>query len=657
MSEDQGGVVRLREDKPFYLPDTTSLDSMSVSSLSELSEYQNGDAVIHNGSPASIPLGGASLDERATLSADYFSAGGLQEDKDAEERTCSSLPIPSADFLASLPESSVTTMDSGINMAASADSSVVLKNRNTEGVKPSEKEASILLTLTASNGKELDFEKSWEKEEEDAGLEERRKAAAERGEWYRRHGSLVTPDSDSDTGEALDETLRADDTTEVTTTYSKIAIISSLNPASPSPPLVSTTTNSQPIEGGGSTEPAVGMLVDLSSTEEAMPTNPPNKTTPTAPGRAKCAVTGAGCKTPPTGKTPLEKTNVGVLVDLSEPDDIPVASSFKENRYMPWIAPLLLDENFDPVEHQHSSPNFPSSKPYLNVCVRGTGTSRERHRSSSTCSPGVKKRKPKPLPRNPRKLPTGKELREEVMTQSLPVDFTSVPVPRLLNSASSGKVDREETAASLPLGNSSSNSPLKPAPESEEFSDITAPSAAFPLPIQSKGEDTSCADIESSSPRADPQPPPPIPPPRRRRNRSSLPTSRGRRPQLLCNNSVDASTSVSLPRQDGFPDLGLSRDLFKASHDLFEEGESPTSDDVVHLTSDDRPAQTSKGSVRENKLVLPESNPGLCIDSRGLTDYLNSLSPPPNSGFPESLDDDGLTPANRNSNMSMIVNQ
>lgn len=746
--DDTDGVLRLRENtrakhKTFYLQDTTSLDSVSISSQSEISEYQAPDTDIGVGSGGDPPLVGGSLNERAAGTADYFNGDSLQVDAETA-RACLSLPahIPGSDFIASLTDGSIRTVDSGINMAASSDSSVVLRNGNTGGLeKPGVKQLPrVSLTLTTSNGEEeVDFERSWEGE--DPGVEQRRKEALERGDWYRRHGSLVALESDSDSGEVLDETLKAEDLVELTdgvlsargadavspTPYSKIEIVSAVSPASPSPELVSMATNSPPLESEGSTDAsvgvvstdvtaarangaevaascvapptsqltdsAVGMLIDLSSTDTT-PTKPegrgvePSCVAPSTEVRSTDVAVGMLvdlssteeatptelkregveplCVAPPTEARPSPNEPAGTIGDHLPPINAPLLSSSMEIR-------TSHPDRLKPTGHLDSplqpSQDSPASLPCSIVSLPSTLTSTvdcERHRSSSTCSPGVKKKKkPKPLPRRSHKLvqsvdQNGEVLREEVFTKSLPVEWMSAPPPPKFieekKPVHSEKMDEEEES---PVSASSVTSSLGSPSKLPPTLDNTSPSTLSGSVPQTRGEDTSTTltDVGSVLQESERPPPPPIPPPRRRKKRSSVPTLRGFRPQPVRGASLDKPISDSLPRSDAFD---LSHDTFEGSHDLLVEEEMPDRKDdpseLQDLTPDNKDMQVPQYARNGNKVVLPESNPGLYTDSRGLMDYLDSISPPPSSESPDPLEPgEGTRPGDRGS--SMIVNR
>ena len=484
-----------------YLQDTVSLDSVSVSSQSEFSECPTTEMEERTlPSPLFENSGEYPLD-----SGNFFDP--LEPSLNAERRTSASLPIPDSQVItSSIPNGSCITVDSGINMVESTGNSLVSRNGNND--KPTDSATRLLpMMLTAENREELDFEKSMESETLDHDLELRRQQA-KRDELYTKGGSLLALESDSDsTEDLLDSPVpeQASLSPILPTSYSKIAVLES---------------------------------------------NPPNTTEP---------------QTPPDKHQLATETEDLPLVDISESQqpaqvtpliDLCDSATSREKRSPPETVSEPTRNSLttmDPAQQHPEAEEGGAGTMYTNLSIlpyksRQPPNSPEatRLRSSSTYSPGVKKKKPKPLPRAT--LKRGQVAREDDFTMSLPVDFRPVPAPRknsqpLLDFGGRLLPTDPFPPRSLPVDPylppvDASPPPSLSADPSLPHSlpvdpylppvDPSPPPSADSSPPPSADQVTSNSQEDSTEPESpirNCSPCPPIPPPRRRKKWKTLPHS------------------------------------------------------------------------------------------------------------------------------------
>ena len=232
-----GGVNRLGKRKGFtysFSQDTLSVDSASISSQSEVSEYQPDERASRMTSPPHDTEDGSHLFYSGPV--DYFSANSTQSA--ATHNPARTVPIPEfrpqsgdADGRAAAHFNSFTTLDSGINMAVSQDTFLLSasdpeagaeennvfsagrtgKDRDSdvsgevkEGEGEEDAERTPVLAVkhvhrkntTGEEEEEPDFERTLSPAME-TNVELKRKLL-ESGDFYRQSGTYLAPDSDSD---------------------------------------------------------------------------------------------------------------------------------------------------------------------------------------------------------------------------------------------------------------------------------------------------------------------------------------------------------------------------------------------------------------------------------------------------------------------------
>ena len=587
---DDGRGAKHKRKALFLNPDTVSLDSMSVSSLSEFSECPTTGTDETPERGLCSPL--AEMEnERGLEPVDYFDG----HPQDAESVFTSLPDSPSQPPPLSI--GSYATVDSGIIMPESVQSSVF----TSIGSSTAEQLPALILPPDRGCGmadgcsrvhkpnqngleptEEPDFEKSIELDG-DSALEQERREQKLHGSWYRKKSAVFTPESDSeDDAEPNHSTgdLHPDSCAEnILTGYSKIAILGSIKkkPATSSPPEQTTelhTTDSA--EDVSRLDRADTITNSNAQAEDPLSTecSPvlPHRHQPTDTHSTTASSSGGDAtETPPVSSTDL--------IEQSDRADLEPA----------WL--------------QHSD-----------VAIGDPQIPKPITKQRSFSSPRIKK-KPKPLPRKfQRKLHSLDNLgdapsssRETDFLSSLPPSFKPTPASRgsreqvhQLTEEEEGK--EQDLVSSLPA-----DFLLAPA----------APDADSPCTAAT--EDHAEIITKPKSVSSPPVPPPkmtPVPPPRTKRK------SKFRKMSQESSSSNSASSLSNSPIKEAASHGGTSGDVRTGSQsdvtDVMIESPDggPSSHDRLcdsnHTASPDLPKE-SHDSSEGGSPDLPKGSSNECL--------------------------------------------
>ena len=263
---EDGGEASVRQKRKGFFHDTVSLDSMSVSSMSEFSECPTTGTDDTPEQRLYSPV--AEIESESLLEpVDYYDGHPVREGKEAVFDSGPPLLVGSC-----------VTVDSGINIPGSMPGSAFESMAFSAGEQPPPPfplpDASCSVASGCStngvpkpdqNGletaEEPDFERSFELDE-DPVLEQKRRKQKLYGSWYRKKSSVLVLESDSednmgaDCG-AEDSSLDLDDGTEsVPAGYSQVEILGSHEEPPPAylppPPVHATELHAPDVAGGDS---------------------------------------------------------------------------------------------------------------------------------------------------------------------------------------------------------------------------------------------------------------------------------------------------------------------------------------------------------------------------------------------------------------------
>ena len=490
-----------------YTHDTVSLDSISVSSLSEFSESHTTtetDETADRSLSSPLPLGNS------------VTSGDLADGLPGEVDEFNSVPIPSTELeLEATLQGSYHTIDSGIILAESLGtcSSLLTENHSYVGRKVTENQAPRNRHETLPHGRtelastpegDLDFERSLDSTLTGCGLDLKRQEALP-DQCSRRRESPSSGSSLAD-GEMED---RGEDNTvhlhsshqevtnepDITTSYSKVAILEGdAEPTSSSEVRQEESDDSDDTRSNQSEEDGDGVATSYSKVAILDESQKRGE-----------AATGSQC-----ANKIATVNGVFSTVGSQAIHPAPVGSEQSPTGAPPHSTPSSTQGE---VNSPTSTEADPPTHSYANVCIPGSlfgGIPRQRPpaRPRSSTSPRNEK-KPKPLPRN-RSIDSQASM-EDTFASSLPADFRPVPVPRKTIQTKINTDGRRKEALVSSL-------PAKLEEEEEES-------------VQKRQTSHSA---------------PPLPPPRSRRNKSrTLPPIR--HPNSSTKNPESSSSPLSPP--------------------------------------------------------------------------------------------------------------
>ena len=479
-----------------YTHDTVSLDSISVSSLSEFSESHTTtetDETADRSLSSPLPLGNS------------VTSGDLADGLPGEVDESNLVPIPSTELeLEATLQGSYHTIDSGIILAESLGtcSSLLTENHShvdrevTENQAPRNRHETLphgRTELASTPEGDLGFEKSLDSTLTGCGLDLKGQEALP-DQCSRRRGSPLSCSSLAD-GEmedgGRDNTLHLHSSCQevtsepdVATSYSKVAILKGdAEPSSSSEVRQKESDDgrsNQSEEGGVATSYSKVAILDKSQNRGE-------------------AATGSQC-----ANRIATMNGVFSTVGSQAIHPAPVGSEQSPTGAPPHSTPSSMQGD---VNSPTSTEADPPTHSYANVCIPGSvfggiPGQRQPARPRSSTSPRNEK-KPKPLPRN-KSIDTQASV-EDTFASSLPADFRPVPVPRktpqtnidadgrrkeALVSSLPAKLEEEEDESGQKRETSHSAPPLPP-PRSKRNKSRTLPPIRHPS--------SSTRDPESSS--------------------------------------------------------------------------------------------------------------------------------------------------------------
>ena len=407
-----------------YTHDTVSLDSISVSSLSEFSESHTTtetDEAADRSLSSPLPLGNSLI------------SGDLADGLPGEVDESNSVPIPSTELeLEATLQGSYHTIDSGIILAESLGtcSSLLSENHSHVDRKVTENQAPRnghetlphdRTELASTPEGYLDFERSLDSTLTGCGLDLKRQEALH-DQWSRRRGSPLSGSSLAD-GEMEDrdgeDTLHlrsshqeVTNEPDIATSYSKVAILEGdAEPTSSSEARQEESDDSGDARSNQSDEDGVATPYSkVAILDESQ-------------NRGEAA-TGSQC-----ANKIATVNGVFSTVGSQAIHPAPVGSEQSPTVAPPHSTPSSMQGE---VNSPTSTEADPPTHSYANVCIPGSAFGgipgqRPPDRPRSSTSPRDEK-KPKPLPRN-RSIDTQASV-EDTLASSLPADFRPVPVPR-----------------------------------------------------------------------------------------------------------------------------------------------------------------------------------------------------------------------------------
>ena len=429
-----------------YSHDAVSLDSISVSSLSEFSESHTTtetDETADRSLSSPLPLGNS------------VTSGDLADGLPGEVDESRSVPIPSTEVeLEATLQGSYHTIDSGIIIVESVDSMQSenhshVDKRVAESQAPRNRHKKLSdngTELASTPEGDLDFERSLDSTLTDCGLDLKRREALH-DQWSRSRVSPVGPLSGSSLGDSEVEDREGDAhgslhvtlEPQVATSYSKVAILegdaeptSSLEMREEESDDSGDVKSSQSNEDGVATSYSKVAILDESQNSGEAGTDSQCANTIAVVNGAFSAV-GSQTIDPDT----VVGSEQSSSVELNTSNVVP-----------PHATPSSAQGE---VNNSTSTDPDPPAHSYANVCIPGSAFGgvpghQPLDRPRSSTSPRNDK-KPKPLPRN-RSIDTQASM-EDSFVSSLPADFHPVPTPRKTNVSTDGR-GKEALVTSLP---------------------------------------------------------------------------------------------------------------------------------------------------------------------------------------------------------------
>lgn len=572
-----------------YRQDTVSLDSVSVSSQSEFSEYHTTETDETIDRNLSSPFGGSLV-----TSGDF--ANGLLGEVEGPA-VSSSVPIPVVELDVTM-EGSCTTVDSGINLAESIGSYLPMSENNRVDKTVTENQVS---RSGKTSEEDLDFEGSLNSTLVDPSVELKRQEVLV-GQLHRGEKATSSPNGintehrSADINVSHPHTTHEEDTSEypVASSYSRVAIV---GPVQGIAEVVSSSVERR--EGGEG-----DLQCQASSQNE--------NDVPIATSYSKVAILGPVQTNGEDGNCQEEVRNGGGDRGRAEGGEEPPPPCTQATP----LAPTGTNEDLP-------------DRSYANLFIPGGvffGAPRlpQQGRQRSSSSPRVKK-KPKPLPRHRKALSVeeaigGQISKEDKFLSSLPANFRPVPVPRKDTQPDIDTGDQEEEgfATSLPVR-------LEEVREKseEEFQSRFSPPPLPPPrtkrrrnhantlpPIRSSG--FSNKDSESS-----PDPSPLLPPSRQHLSSSSSENV------IIAHISQDSSFGDAYPSQDGdSPKDGITSGSSSENNSPDDVlSELPCVSDAIAGSHDPESHPTISGPISFKPITR----------QRSLTHSPTSRSPPPSA--------------------------
>ena len=473
-----------------YSHDAVSLDSISVSSLSEFSESHTTtetDETADRSLSSPLPLGNS------------VTSGDLADGLPGEVDESRSVPIPSTEVeLEATLQGSYHTIDSGIIIVESVDSlpsenhgHVDKRVAESQAPRNGHKKLSYNGTELASTPEgDLDFERSLDSTLTDCGLDLKRREALH-DQWSMSGVSPVAPLSGCSLGDSEVEDREVHSSHQVTL-EPQVAILegdaeptSSLEVKEEEIDDSGDVKSSQSDEDGVATSYSkVAILDETQNSGEARTDSQCANTIATVNG----AFSAVGSQTidPDTVVGSEQSSSVELNTSTVTPPHTTPSNTQGE------------------VNNSTTTEADPPAHSYANVCIPGSANGgvpgpQPPDRPRSSTSPRNEK-KPKPLPRN-RSLDTQASM-EDSFASSLPADFRPVPVPRKTNVSTDGR-RKEALVTSLPAKfeeeeeesgqkrQTSHSAPPLPPPRSKRNKSRTLPPIKHP--------NCSTKDPESSS--------------------------------------------------------------------------------------------------------------------------------------------------------------
>ena len=562
-----------------YRQDTVSLDSVSVSSQSEFSEYHTTETDETIDRNLSSPFG-----ESFVTSGDF--ANGLLDEVDGSSIS-SSVPIPGVRFeLDATLQGSYTTVDSGINLTESAGSSLPLDENNHVGKKETENQTSRSgeekspRNNTLTSEEDVDFERSLNSTLVGPGVELKRPEVhlgqLYGGEGFKSDSNLDDVNTRNRNGGSMCclSSAHPEDACEppVASSYSRVAIMDSVQGS------VETVCSS--------VERKEGSDSDL----QCQASNQNENGVPTATSYSKVAILGpvqnsgeaGNCQEEVKDRSKEEvKDYVGGRDEAGEEPPPPCTQ-------VTPLAPTGI--NGDLPAHSYANLYIPGGVFF------GTPRLPQPGRQRSSSSPRVKKKKPKPLPRQRKAASVednigGQALKEESFLSSLPANFRPVPVPRRDTQSDIGTGDQGEEgfAMSLPVR-------LEEVREKSEERRFSPPPLPPPRTKRKRNHANTLPPIRSSGfstkdSGSSPDPSPLLPPSRLHLSSSSSDNV------TTAHHSRDNSDTH--PARDGDSPVRDGDSPVRDGDSLVQDGDSPVRDGDSPVRDGDSPARDGDSPVQD----------------------------------------------------------